>query len=119
MKAVFQGSSYKKTLQTHLNKVKELTTMMNQEAGALLHHRVQHIEEYVHNIERMLRELQADKKSIQNDQNMVETIGTSILDVLKELLVNGTFSLLTSSAGIASKSIKGLNIIGGPQVGED
>ncbi|KAK0510773.1 hypothetical protein JMJ35_007205 [Cladonia borealis] len=106
MKAIIQGSNYKKTLQTHLDEVKDLTAMMDREAGVRSQHSVQYIEEHVHVIETMLRQLQAAKQDIQMEEKMMETIAARIGDAMEERIVNKMFSLLSSSPGVASESIK-------------
>lgn len=111
MKAIFQGSNYKKTLQTNLKEVKDLTAMMDLEAGVRSQHSVQYIEEHVHVIEAMLKELHGTKQNIQMDEKMTEIVAARIGDAMVERVVNRMFSLLSSGAGVASKSIRGANII--------
>ena len=85
--------------------------MMDLEAGVRSQHSVQYIEEHVHVIEAMLKELHGTKQNIQMDEKMTENVAARIGDAMVERVVNRMFSLLSSSAGVASKSLKGAKII--------
>lgn len=51
---MFQGSAYKKNLQSHLDDVKELAMKIDQEAIVRSQHSVRYIEKHVQRIEQEL-----------------------------------------------------------------
>lgn len=91
--------------------------MVDLEAGVRSQHSVQYIEEHLDVIERMVGELQAAKQDIQMDEKTMDTIAARVGDATAERIVNRVVSLLSSSAGVASESIKGANIIRGHKYG--
>lgn len=111
MKAVFQGADYKKTLQTHLDEVNNLTAIMDREAIVRSQHRLQCIEESCQGIDRRLKELYTTTQNNQMDEKTIETIAARVGDVLVERLANRTLSFLYSSGGVAFISSEGANII--------
>ena len=107
VKAMFQGSAYKKNLQTHLDDVKELATKIDQEALVRSQHSVRYIEKNVERIQQELVKLQSCSKSVQVDETTLQDIVTRIGHLLEEKLVNSTFSHFSSIAAIGPRNTNG------------
>jgi len=63
-KAVIQGPTYKKTLQTHLERIKDLTRTIDQEAIVRYQHRLKDNERHLIHISKCIEELKASQDSI-------------------------------------------------------
>ena len=102
---MFQGSAYKKNLQSHLDEVKELAMKIDQEAIVRSQHSVRYIEKNVERIQQELTKLQLCSRSVQVDETTLQDIVTRIGHLLEEKLVNSTFSQFSSIAAAESRNM--------------
>ena len=107
IKAVFQGPSYKKTLQSYLDEVQELATKVDREANFCSQHSILNIEEYVKSIEKAVRELQRPQ-TVEMDEVNKQDLTARIGDYLVERVVNRMFGHISSSDGINPRITQGI-----------
>lgn len=105
---MFQGSAYKKDLQTRLDDVRELAMKIDQEAIVRSQHSVRYIEKHVQRIEQELIKLQSCSKSVQVDESTLQGFVTQIGHLLEEKLVNSTLGHFSSNAAIGSRNATGI-----------
>ncbi len=111
VKAIFQGSAYKKNLQSHLDDVKELAMKIDQEAIVRSQHSVRYIEKHVQRIEQEVIKLQSCSKSVQVDEATLQDFMTRIGQLLEEKLVNNTLGQFSSNAAIGPRSVECTNLL--------
>ena len=109
VKAMFQGSAYKKNLQSHLDDVKDLAMKIDQEAIVRSQHSVRYIEKHVQRIEQEVIKLQSCSNTVQVDEAMLQDFMTRIGHLLEEKLVNNTLGHFSSNAAIGPRSVNSTN----------
>lgn len=113
VKAMFQGSAYKKNLQNRLDDVKELAMKIDQEAIVRSQHSVRYIEKHVQRIEQEVMKLQSCSKSVQVDEATLQDLMTRIGHLLEEKFVNSTLGHFSSNAAIGSRSVNCMSLQSG------
>ena len=106
---MFQGSAYKKNLQSHLDDVKDLAMKIDQEAIVRSQHSVRYIEKHVQRIEQEVIKLQSCSNTVQVDEAMLQDFMTRIGHLLEEKLVNNTLGHFSSNAAIGPRSVNSTN----------
>lgn len=99
-KAMVQGPAYKKALQSRLDRVKDLTTKIDQEAIVRSQHRLKDVEGHAISISKVLKELQASTRLPNIDEAWKQDVITQIGDYTAERVINSMLSQLSSSSCI-------------------
>ena len=91
-----QGPAYKKSLQTQLDRVKDLTITIDEEASIQSQHRLKNVEDFTVGISRDLRELRTDGRYSLSDERL-EKFAEVLMPKLGAYVVNSMLSHVSSN----------------------